>query len=273
MELDEIFEQAHKLPSVPKIAQELIASFNQSDIDIDNIAKKIAQDQVISAKVLRLANSAHFAPRRPVGSIHEAVIVLGFNTVRTLVIATGITGAFFNAPGLDRRKFWLHSLAVAAYARWLAKVTHQNQDFAFTTGLLHNIGELLIHMVIPDTASKIDRFVENGANRQRMESSNIGFDYVQVGEELARRWNFPPEIQRAIKYQLRPLSVLPITPLPILLNMALWLADENGAIDAAQRVATLPDDLLEAMQLDRAALEQAFAGESNLFSGLDELLN
>jgi HD-like signal output (HDOD) protein len=273
MELDEIFEQTHKLPSVPKIAQELIASFSQADVDIERIAKKIAQDQVISAKVLRLANSAHFAPRRPVGSIHDAVIVLGFNTVRTLVIATGITGAFFSTPGLDRRKFWLHSLSVAAYARWLAGFTRQNQDFAFTAGLLHNIGELLIHIVIPDTASKIDRFVESGANRQQMENSNIGFDYVQVGEELARRWNFPPEIQRAIKYQLRPLAVLPVTPLPVLLHMALWLADENGAIDPVQRLNSLPDDLLEAMKIDRPALCAAFAAEANLFSGLDELLN
>lgn len=273
MELDEIFEQTHRLPSVPKIAQELIASFNQADVEIESIARKIAQDQVISAKVLRLANSAHFAPRRPVGSIHEAVLVLGFNTVRTLVIATGITGAFLSVPGLDRRQFWLHSLSVAAYCRWLAAYTRQNQDFAFTAGLLHNIGELLIHIVIPDTAGKIDRFVETGANRQQMENSHMGFDYVQVGEELARRWNFPQQIQHAIKYQLQPMAAESLAVLPVILNMALWLADGSAEVDPAQRIQTLPQDLLDSMRIDRSALQADFSADPNIFSGLDELLN
>lgn len=273
MQLEEVFEQTHKMPSVPKVAQELIASFNQSEIDIDSIAKKVAQDPVISAKVLRLANSAHFAPPRPIGSIHDAVMTLGFNTVRTLVIATGITGAFFSTPGLDRQRFWHHSLAVAAYARWLAKQCRQSPDIAFTAGLLHNIGELLIHIVLPDVASKLDKFVAEGSERQPLENTHLGFDYVQVGEELARRWNFPEDIQQAIKYQLQPLAQTKPNPFALILHLAITLADETSAMKPEQRIAQLPTEMLALLNLDPAGLREHLSGELNLFSGLDELLN
>lgn len=271
MDLEELFAQTHRLPTVPQVAQELIESFNQENVDIEAVAKKVALDQVITAKVLRLANSAYFALNHPIGSVHEAVMSLGFNTVRTLVIATGITGAFSATPGLDRRRFWQHSLTVAAYGRWLAHQSKANADIAFTCGLLHNIGELLIHIVLPDTALKIDEFVASGADRYALETDKIGFDFIQAGEELARRWNFPQEIQQAIKYQRAPAEQVPIAPQTIILNLAARLAKLEGT--PAEKMAALPEDLILHLQLNRAELAENLQQNTDLFAGLEELLN
>ncbi|WP_410500208.1 HDOD domain-containing protein [Chitinibacter sp. S2-10] len=269
MKLEDVFEQTHKLPTIPKVVQELIDSFSNEDVDIDTIAKQIALDQVITAKVLRLANSAHFGASRKIGSVHEAVVVLGFSTVRTLVVASGITGAFIPTAGFDRKKFWKNSLQVASLAKALAKSAKINSEISFTAGMIHNIGELLIHIVAPDVATKIDLFVANGADRVALEDNNIGFDYVMVGEELTRRWNFPEEIQAAIKYQN-----VPNTPLSAVLHLAKIIAAQQAESASLEQIAqAIPSLLALQVGLEPKDLLLTLEELSHLSSGLDELIS
>ena len=271
MKLEEVFEQTHKLPTIPKVVQELIDSFSKDDIDIDTIAKKIAQDQVITAKVLRLANSAHFGASRQIGSVQEAVVVLGFNTVRTLVVASGITGAFVATPGFDRKAFWKHSLSVATIIKWLAKQAKSNPEVAFTCGMIHNIGEMLIHIVAPEIAAKIDKFVESGGDRVALEDNNIGFDYVMVGEELARRWNFPNDIQQAVKFQNNPQE--PNDKLSALLFLAKLIANlQRESADLEEIAAQIPDDVLTISGINKESLQGKLAELSELSSGMEEVI-
>ena len=273
MKLEEVFEQTHKLPTIPKVVQELIDSFSNDDIDIDTIGKKIAQDQVITAKVLRLANSAHFGASRQIGSVQEAVVVLGFNTVRTLVVASGITGAFVPTPGFDRKAFWKHSLSVATISKWLAKQAKTNGEIAFTCGMVHNIGEMLIHIIAPEMAAKVDKSVENGGDRIALEDNNIGFDYVMVGEELARRWNFPNEIQQAIKFQNTPTEQNPVDKLSAILFLAKHLATlhENKA-SIEDISASIPENILEIVEISPEGLAERLNELSELSSGMEETI-
>ncbi|XZG71130.1 HDOD domain-containing protein [Chitinibacteraceae bacterium HSL-7] len=201
MQLEALFDQSHKMPTIPRIVQELIESFGKDDVNVSEIAERIALDQVITARLLRIANSVQFGATRRISSANEATIVLGFNTVRTLVVACGVTSAFVATPGLDRATFWHHSLSVAMCARWLAQQSRTAPDTAFTAGLLHNIGELLLHVVEPDLATQINRSVARGGDRSALESTHFGFNAVDVGTELARRWHFPPDILTAIAEQ------------------------------------------------------------------------
>ncbi len=273
MKLEEVFEQTHKLPTIPKVVQELIDSFSNEDIDIDTIAKKIAQDQVITAKVLRLANSAHFGASRQIGSVQEAVVVLGFNTVRTLVVASGITGAFVATPGFDRKAFWKHSLAIATISKWLAKQAKINGEVAFTCGMVHNIGEMLIHIVAPEIAVKIDKFVESGGDRVALEDNNIGFDYVMVGEELARRWNFPVEIQQAVKFQNTADAQDPSNKLTAVLSLAKLIATlqvDNPSLE--ELAAKIPENILNISGISKENLELKLPELSELSSGMEEVI-
>jgi HD-like signal output (HDOD) protein len=130
--LQNLIDNAQKLPNIPKVVQELIESFGDENVSNDAIAKKISADQVLTIKVLRAANSAHYGGNRKVGSVNDAVFLLGFNAVRTLVLASGLTGAFSAPEGFDIKKFWRDSFAVAAICKWMARYSHDDAETAFT---------------------------------------------------------------------------------------------------------------------------------------------
>ncbi len=206
MEIEELFNKLDQLPSIPKVVQELIQTFNNDEADIIEIAKKISMDQVISAKVIRLVNSAHYCRGSEVVSIEDAVIRLGFNTVRTLVMASGISGAFSHLEGFDQNEFWGNTFRIACIAKWLAKQTENSPETAFTCAMLHNLGEMLIHVSVPDTAVQIDTAVREGANRIEWEEKILGFNYALVGAVLARRWKFNDSFVNSIRDHIDPLA-------------------------------------------------------------------
>lgn len=272
MNMDVIFSKTHLMPTVPKLVQELIESFNQDDIDINSIAKKIAMDQVLSAKVLRLANSSYYGAQRQVGSVDDAVVMLGFNSLRTLVVASGVTGAFASTPGFDRQKFWKSSLVVANLSRAFAKKVRQNPETAFTVGLMHDIGQLLIHIALPQESSSIDKTVAAGAHRIMVEQNTLGFDHSDVGAELARRWNFPASMADTIQYHHAPDK----SPTPSVLTYLLATANllghfEHGDATILELVDSIPDNWLEGLKLSREALVELLPDEATLVAGLEAL--
>ena len=206
MTIDEIFKRVQQLPpGLPQVAQEILAELNSdSDIDLKVIADKISQDQVIAAKVLRLANSAYFGGARNVATLDQAVVLLGMSALRTLVVASSATGLFPDMPGFDKNAFWKHCFMVASLCRELARMAGLDGNVAFMCGMLHRIGDLLIRMANPSLSADIDSYEEMGACRAESQKNLMGLDYAEVGEALASRWDFPEVIQEAIVYQLEP---------------------------------------------------------------------
>jgi putative nucleotidyltransferase with HDIG domain len=206
--LEKIFSQTQVLPTIPKVVHELIQSLNNEDADIGKLARSVSQDQVISARVLRLANSSYYGSSRKVASIDDAVTLVGLNQLRILVIACGMAGSFVKVPGVDLGQFWKHSLLTAMLARILAKdLGGANPEVAFTGGLMHGIGILLIHNAFPDLASQVSAAARDGivATRVAAERELLETDHCEVGMELAKRWNFADEIKNAIHFYHNPL--------------------------------------------------------------------
>ena len=121
MQLRELLEQPQHLPTIPALVQNLIDSLADEDVSLGEIARLIATDPGLVAKLLRLANSAYFRVARGIGSVDDALSMLGVKMTRNLVIGSGLTAAFKVAPGLDIRQFWRYSLSTACVARWLAE--------------------------------------------------------------------------------------------------------------------------------------------------------
>ncbi|MBQ1784504.1 MAG: HDOD domain-containing protein [Gammaproteobacteria bacterium] len=146
MNTDLLLRYATRMPSLPKLVQEIIQAFNQPNVDADLIAGKVMLDQVLTAKILRLANSSFYGGRRSIESANDAVVLLGFDALRNLVIASAVAGAFQNVAGhIDFTAFWRKSYMVAALAKWLVRrcgARGPTPDTAFTAGLLHEIGSL-----------------------------------------------------------------------------------------------------------------------------------
>lgn len=275
MKLDALFQQTQSLPTIPKVVQELIDTFNNEDVSIEEITRKLTADQVLSAKLLRLANSAYYHVSRTVGTVDDAVTMLGFVTVRTLVISTGLAGGFKGMPGVDLKQFWRHSLHTACAARFLAKAAGQNTELAFTAGLMHAIGELVMHAVMPEQMLAIDKGAGLlDARRADIEHQTFGYCYAEVGAELARRWKFPPDFAAALSAVHSPLEVQPFNPMSGVIHVASWRSRaEENKLTAEELDATWPGEVAAKAGLDRGSVLQQMPSLAELSAGLEDLVS
>ncbi len=273
MNLHDLIDNAQKLPNIPRVIQELIESFGDDSVSNDAIAKKISSDQVLTIKVLRTANSAHYGGNRKIGSVTDAVFLLGFNAVRTLVLASGLTSAFKAPEGLDLPKFWHESFAVASTCKWIARFSHDDPETAFTCGMIHNIGELLIHILLPSECAEINKAVAKGANPIAAQKNILGFSFAEAGAELTSRWKFPDLIVKGIHYQLDPGSAEVFPRLAGVISMALYIntMNEHDA-DSATIAANFPNQLATELGINVVKLMDKIEDTKELTSVIDELL-
>jgi len=192
--------QTH-LPPLPEIVADLLGSMGQENIDIDTLSEKLSHDQALVATTLRLANSSFYGMPRRVTSIREAFAILGLKSVRTLITAAAVTHGFIaNHHTADEiEKNWRHSIAVAVCAKALARQLHLDQEQAFTAGLLHDIGKLVLAIYFPlqYQATLAHRSTQDCTSFQA-ERAVLGIDHAMVGLALAGHWKFPLEMQLAI---------------------------------------------------------------------------
>lgn len=201
LSLDDVVAEIRQLPSLPAIVTHLIKALDNEAVGVDKLVEGITQDQALAARVLRVANSSFYGVEHEVASIHDAIIVLGFRAVGSLVMAASVTSYF--APqatgGFDLYRFWRHCIATALASRALAKASGLNPESGFTAGLLHDIGRLLLVTTRPEHyALVLARRSELDCLIHEAERQVLGFDHAQAGEALATRWRFPPNIIRAV---------------------------------------------------------------------------
>jgi HD-like signal output (HDOD) protein len=223
--LKSLFAQTTRLPVVPKVAQALIQSLGKIDVAVGAISAQIGADPVISAKILRLANSAYFRASRTIASIDGAVQMLGFAMVRNLVVGCSMIDAFQKVPGLDLPRFWRCSVATACAARWLAQQTDEDADLAFTVGLMHGLGQLVLHTVVPDVMIAIDARSDPLAwERARVERDHLQYDYADVSAELALSWKFPEAVAAQLREVTDPLRAAAPSPVASWVHVGAWRA-------------------------------------------------
>ncbi|MFM5087309.1 HDOD domain-containing protein [Aeromonas media] len=256
MSMDRLFGKIKQLPTIPQLLHELMQSFNDENARIDEIAAKIAMDQVISVKVLRMANSAALRRGNEVTSIEQAVIRLGFNRLRSVVVASGIISSFKAPPGFDKHRFWTQTFQVATIARTLAQQTKAvDPESAFTCALIHNIGELLIQSTLPEEAGLINLAIEKGSSRVEAQREMLGYDYAQLGAELAKRWNLSASFVDAIAQQLDPLSHDPVSKEAVLIRLAVFVSFAwHAGVPAQTIIARFPKPLADQLGLDPTTL-------------------
>ncbi len=245
MSMELLFSKIKQLPVIPKLLHELMQDFSNDNSKIHDIAQKIAMDQVISAKVLKLANSAAYRRGAEITSIEQAVILLGFNALRSLVVASGIMTSFKTPANFNTAKFWVETFQTATIAKALAKESHSvDPETAFTCTLLHNIGELLIQSALPEEASLINLAINQGTSRIDAQREMLGYDFSLVGAELARRWNLSERFVTAIAQQLDPLDHHPVSPEAVLIRLAMFVSFAwNAGVPANVIVSRFPSPL------------------------------
>lgn len=204
---EQLANSVQDLPSLPAVVMELLSNIEQENIDISVLAKKVSYDQALTAKTLRLANSSSFGLQVKVGTIQQAITFLGFQTTRNLITAAAVTGCFPNGlcPGFNDKAFWRHSIATAACSRSLARRLRFNQDVAFTAGLLHDIGRLVLVTGHPQAYGEVLAWrARHECDWLEAEHAVLGVDHVAAGVALAEHWNFSDTMRQAIAYHHAP---------------------------------------------------------------------
>ena len=196
----DILAHLHQLPSLPVIVQELIASFNDADVDTSLLANKIEQDQGLSARVLRVSNSSFYGLSRKVGSVQDALVVLGFECVRSMALSAAIAHAFLKSPGsvFDRQAYWQRSFRIATIAKLLAKTLRQGAALAFTAGMFYDIGLMVLDLCIPHKFSAI-----------LQQQTSSGLSLLEL-ERSVHLWNFPAEIEQVVLCWREPSAEYPL---------------------------------------------------------------
>lgn len=234
-----LLRHVDELPRLPKAISELLDAVNNENTSVKVISSKVAQDPLISARVLRLANSAHFGRSREVGSIDEAVVRLGMQTLRTLVIASAVIGAVPKVGGVDLADFWGETFEVALYCQEMAKRCGAVPEAAFTCGILHSIGDLLIAVVDPEQAGDIRAAVKAGGVKEEIEQQTLGYTSAEVGALLALSWKFTPVLVSGIRFQNAPKKAEPFSPLAALLSLSHRIISDWDDIEADARTSWL----------------------------------
>ena len=213
------------LPNMPIVAVKLMQSFANEDVSLGELADLIGQDPALSAKVLRLANSARYSPLRSVTSLREAAASLGLTMLRNLSLATSLSGAFPRTPGLEPERFWRHGLASAHYATVLARACMIDADTAYLGGLMLRTGQLLMAQYDKAGVSEIEQGAQRPGQRFALEAQRWQCTHTDVTAELARRWQFPDALLLAFRATAQPLQAQPWSALGAALRLAEALAD------------------------------------------------
>lgn len=275
IQINQLFDQVHNIPRIPEVVRALITQFNDPKTDFNAITKNIEKEQVIALKVLRLVNSAHFGLSRKVGTIQEAVTMMGLNQLRVLVIACGMVNSIPRIDGINIKHFWETSFRTATYAKWLAAESKQAPDLAFTAGLISSLGNILIHMGAPNAAAEIDQHVKTGhQSRSTLEINRLGFTSADVCAELCRRWHFSEELIKTVAECDAPLKTDdPYLPACIV-YLARYLSESMAANLSPKEIYTaFPFSVAAKLGLSELFIEDNLQTILGLDSGLDGLVD
>jgi putative nucleotidyltransferase with HDIG domain len=226
-----------RLPPAPMLVTELLTLFREPDRDIDHVVKLISFEPSLTAQILRICNSACFASEQPPGDIFEAVSRMGFYQVYCLVVS--IFGARTRAmegadKGVNVEELWRHSVAVAVSASVVEEEVGQAKAVAFTAGLLHDIGKLVLASAEREPYARlIQSAKEQSVELIVLERAAFGTDHAELGGELMHRWNLPPEIVAAVRYHHQLEASPPYEQLAAVVQVGNMIAHQLFAEDSA----------------------------------------
>jgi putative nucleotidyltransferase with HDIG domain len=191
------------VPTLPDVFGKIIPLMESPNARAQDIASIISSDQALSAKILRVVNSAFYGFPRRISNITHALIILGFDVVRGLILSTAVFD-MMKTGGLHG--LWKHSLGCAAAAGVIARKTNSpNPDEVSTSALLHDIGKVVIRIELPDEATLIDQVVEEKQiSTYDAEEEILGFNHTTVGDWLCQEWHLPAKLAEPIMHHHNP---------------------------------------------------------------------
>lgn len=274
---ERFFVRHNALPTMPEVASRLLKSFDDDNVGLSQLAALIEKDSTLTAKVLRLANTAHYSPSHQIATVVDAAHALGLETLRNLAMAACLSGAFPKVQGLDRAVFWRHSVATANYSRILARMLGADgaaTDTAYLAGLMLRTGQLLMAVDEPHLVADVEAHAAEPGSRFSLEEHRFGCTHADVTASLAVHWRFPQAMVEAFKDANTPLEIRPFSLIAAVLHVAEVLADAAEHHDEpvhALKVAV--PELIEHLHLDLELLAAKVAATGDPAAEVEQLLH
>jgi len=203
MSIEFLLEGVSAVPSLPLFHERLDEAINHPRSSIADIAKILSEDQGLTARILKLANSPLFGYYSRIDTITQAVTIIGVQQVRDLALAISVMGLFEGIPQdlMTMELFWKHSIACGLTARILATSQREsNLERFFVAGILHDIGRLVMFINIPDLCREmIQESRSEGRSLHDVEREWLGFDHGDVGGTLLQRWKIPARVAEPVE--------------------------------------------------------------------------
>ncbi len=232
-----IIHELGQIPTMPSIAARVMQIVNNPSSSSDDLANFLSRDVALTSKVLRLANSAFYGIPRSISSVNSAIVILGFNTIRSLVLSASILKAFptpSKGASFDRKEFWKHCFMVGVAARMLARHYRRKKmvdlEIVFSAGLMHDIGKLILDQFAHDDYMTVLMTArEKGIPIYVAEREGLGMTHAEVSGMLVEKWQMPAELIAPIIHHHSPLDAGPHTDVAILVHIANHLCHLKGS--------------------------------------------
>ncbi len=195
--------QVKDLPTLPRVLDEVTRLVEDPNSSTDQIAKVISYDQVLSAKVLKMVNSPIYGFPGRIGSIQHALVLLGFNVIKGVIISTSV----FDMMTANMVGLWEHSVGCALASSEVARAVGLEDPEEYSVcGLLHDLGKVVAAVQLPEAKAEIDAVVkEQDIFYREAERMVLGFDHQRINGWIAGHWRLPPQLKEAMAFHHAPL--------------------------------------------------------------------
>ena len=204
-----IIEKIDDLPTLPRTVLKITELVNDPKSSAKDLARVITDDQVLTARLLKLVNSSFYGFPERISTVTGAIVLLGFDAIRNLLLTTSVFDLFANhnrKKKQDQEKFWDHSLGCAVGAKVIGNyLRHDKIEELFVSGLLHDIGKIVEMMYLSDEYTKVVTVIDSeNILMTAAENKVLGYNHAEVGKLLAEKWNLPAKLVQVIAYHHQP---------------------------------------------------------------------
>lgn len=199
--IERIILKTVDIPSLPPIAMKVMGLIQDDYASLKTLEDIISRDQGFATRLLRIANSPYYGRDRKIEDIPQAILLIGFETLKSLVIATSLKDLHRNF-GVFEQRLWEHSLGVALCSSLLAMVTRMaTSDEALVCGLIHDVGKTVINNAMPEMYMQIyEKMYEEHRPIIEIENEVLGFNHTIIGSLIAKKWKLPEKLEVVITH-------------------------------------------------------------------------
>ncbi|HSG99006.1 MAG TPA: HDOD domain-containing protein, partial [candidate division Zixibacteria bacterium] len=280
--VQQVVANIRNLPTPPMVFTQIQKAINSETASANDVARILSEDPSMSAKVLKMTNSAFYGLAREIDSVQQAVLIIGFEAVKNLVLSASVMD-MFKGNKIDpdfQDCFWRHSLATAMASRMFARSVKSrgavDPEAAFSAGLLHDIGKLVVACFMPEEHNGIQAQMKLEPNEPDfvVEETALGYTHQRLGAALGVNWNLSRHLVDAIAYHHEPRESGDGDYLPHAIYFGNYIAKTAFADDFAGRVIAEPEPKLMAfMDVDSAKLESFVAALREEYSKAQTFLS